>query len=105
MPACWPTRTLAGACTGPAFCTRSCRAWWPKYPEIAKRAAAVRQVVMAAVRYNGTNRYATTAPLRAAFEAHRGTAADVNLLLIAALRDAGNSGPAPCCSAPATTAA
>ncbi|UOQ97148.1 DUF3857 domain-containing protein [Hymenobacter sp. 5317J-9] len=60
-----------------------------KYPELPARAAAVRQLVMAAVRYDGTNRYSTTGSLRKAFDAHRGSSADVNLLLIAALRDAG----------------
>ena len=60
-----------------------------KYPDVAARAAAVRQVVMAAVRYDGTNRRATTGSLRKAYDAHSGTSADVNLLLIAALRDAG----------------
>ena len=60
-----------------------------KHPEVAARAAAVREAVMAAVRYNGTDRYHTTGSLRKAFDAHRGTSADVNLLLIAALRDAG----------------
>ena len=60
-----------------------------KYPDVATRTAAVRQVVMAAVRYDGTNRYATTGSLRKAYDAHHGTSADVNLLLIAALRDAG----------------
>jgi hypothetical protein len=59
-----------------------------KYPEVKDRAAAVREVVMAAVRYDGTNRYSTTGSLRRAYDAHRGTAAEVNLLLIAALRDA-----------------
>ena len=58
-------------------------------PDPAQRAAAVRQVVLAAVRYNGTNRYATDGSLRKAFDAHSGTSADVNLLLIAALRQAG----------------
>ena len=60
-----------------------------RYPDASERAAAVRALVMGAVRYDGTNRYATTASLRKAFEAHLGTAADVNLLLIAALRGAG----------------
>ncbi|GAB2704248.1 hypothetical protein GCM10011495_39050 [Hymenobacter frigidus] len=60
-----------------------------KHPEVAARAAAVREAVMAAVRYDGTDRYHTTGSLRKAFDAHRGTSADVNLLLIAALRDAG----------------
>ena len=60
-----------------------------QYPEVTARAAAVRQVVMAAVRYDGNDRLKTTGSLRKAFDAHRGTSADVNLLLIAALRDAG----------------
>jgi hypothetical protein len=60
-----------------------------KYPAQDARAAAVRQLVMAAVRYNGTNRYFSPEPLRRAYDAHLGTSADVNLLLIAALRDAG----------------
>ncbi|UOQ97147.1 DUF3857 domain-containing protein [Hymenobacter sp. 5317J-9] len=60
-----------------------------RYPAVTDRAAAVRQLVMAAVRYDGTDRYAATEPLRKAYDAHRGSAADVNLLLIAALHDAG----------------
>ena len=60
-----------------------------RYPDAAARAAAVREAVLLAVRYDGTNRYFTQAPLRKAYDAHRGTAADVNLLLLAALRDAG----------------
>ena len=60
-----------------------------KHPEIAPRVAAVREAVLAAVRYDGTDRYSAPDPLRKAFDAHRGTSADVNLLLIAALRDAG----------------
>ncbi|OGX82218.1 transglutaminase domain-containing protein [Hymenobacter coccineus] len=60
-----------------------------QYPDPAQRAAAVRQIVLAAVRYNGTNHYATDGSLRKAFDAHSGTSADVNLLLIAALRQAG----------------
>lgn len=60
-----------------------------KHPDPAARAAAVRHIVLAAVRYDGTNRYSTTGSLRKAYDAHRGTAADVNLLLIAALRGAG----------------
>jgi hypothetical protein len=60
-----------------------------KYPDVAARTAAVREVIVGAVRYDGTDRYATTASLRRAYDAHRGTSADVNLLLIAALRDAG----------------
>ncbi|WP_035564200.1 DUF3857 domain-containing protein [Hymenobacter sp. IS2118] len=60
-----------------------------QYPDLRARAAAVRQVVMAAVRYNGQNRLYAPEPLRKAFDAHRGTSADVNLLLLAALEQAG----------------
>ena len=60
-----------------------------KYPEVTARAAAVRQVVMAAVRYDGTDALYAREPLRKAFDAHRGTSAQVNLLLLGALREAG----------------
>jgi hypothetical protein len=60
-----------------------------QYPEITVRAAAIRQLVMSTVRYNGTDQYAAQEPLRKAVDTHRGTSADVNLLLIAALREAG----------------
>ena len=60
-----------------------------KYPVLPERAAAVRLLVMSAVRYDGTDRLYTTASLRKAFDARHGTSADVNLLLIAALRAAG----------------
>ena len=60
-----------------------------RYPTVPARAAAVRALVMAAVRYDGNNRYFAPEPLHKAYDAHRGTAADVNLLLIAALRYAG----------------
>ncbi len=60
-----------------------------KYPDPARRAAAVRQIILASVRYNGNNRLVTTGSLRKAYDAHSGTSADVNLLLIAALRTAG----------------
>ena len=60
-----------------------------QYPIISERAAAVRQVVMGAVRYSGHDQCFAREPLRKAVDARHGTAADVNLLLIAALRDAG----------------
>ena len=60
-----------------------------KYPEVHARAVAVRALVLGGVRYNGTDRYSTTASLRKAWDAHSGSAADVNLLLLAALRGAG----------------
>jgi hypothetical protein len=59
-----------------------------KYPDQATRAAAVRQLVMSAVRYDGSTGLYSSGPLRKAYDAHHGNAADVNLLLIAALREA-----------------
>jgi transglutaminase-like putative cysteine protease len=60
-----------------------------QYPDPAARAAAVRELVVKAVKYDGTNNYWATGSLKRSYELHRGTAADVNLLLIAALRQAG----------------
>ena len=60
-----------------------------QYPDEAARAAAVRELVLKAVKYDGTNRYRASGPLKRSYELHRGTSADVNLLLIAALRQAG----------------
>lgn len=60
-----------------------------RHPEAGARAAAVREVIKANVRYNGRNSYSADGSLRKAYDAHQGTAAEVNLLLIAALRDAG----------------
>ncbi len=74
---------------GANFLKEPMRALADKYPDPAGRAAAVRSFVLAAVRYNGTNRYATENALRRAYDAHSGTSADVNLLLLAALRAAG----------------
>ena len=74
---------------GANFLREPVRALAAKYPDSALRAAAVRAFVLATVRYNGTNRYATEGSLRKAYDAHSGTSADVNLLLIAALRTAG----------------
>ncbi|MDO7887613.1 DUF3857 domain-containing protein [Hymenobacter cheonanensis] len=60
-----------------------------QYPDPAARAAAVRELVLKSVKYDGTNRYSASGPLKKSYELHRGTSADVNLLLIAALRQAG----------------
>ena len=60
-----------------------------QYPEPAARAAAVRELVIKSVKYDGTNSYLASGPLKKSCDLHRGTAADVNLLLIAALRQAG----------------
>ncbi|QKG53263.1 transglutaminase domain-containing protein [Hymenobacter sp. BRD67] len=60
-----------------------------QYPDPAARAAAVREWVLKSVKYDGTNRYSASGPLKHSYELHRGTSADVNLLLIAALRAAG----------------
>ena len=60
-----------------------------QYPDPTARAAAVRELVLKAVKYDGSNRLFADNPLRKSFELHRGTSAEVNLLLIAALRQAG----------------
>ncbi|MGI4742354.1 MAG: DUF3857 domain-containing protein [Janthinobacterium lividum] len=60
-----------------------------QYPDPAARAAAVRELVVKAVKYDGNNRYAASGPLKRSYELHRGTSADINLLFIAALRQAG----------------
>jgi hypothetical protein len=59
-----------------------------QYPDPAARAAAVRALIVKNVKYDGNNRYMASGPLKKSYELHRGTAADVNLLLIAALRQA-----------------
>ncbi|MGI4762736.1 MAG: DUF3857 domain-containing protein [Janthinobacterium lividum] len=60
-----------------------------QYPDPAARAAAVRELVIKSVKYDGTNRYSSSGSLKKSYELHRGTSADVNLLFIAALRLAG----------------
>ena len=59
-----------------------------QYPDPAARAAAVRELVLKNVKYDGTNHRMASGPLKRSYELHRGTSADVNLLLIAALRQA-----------------
>jgi hypothetical protein len=71
------------------FLTAEVQPLLTKYPDPAARAAAVRDLVVKAVKYDGTNRYWASGLLKRSYELHRGTAADVNLLLIAALREAG----------------
>ncbi|SHL69444.1 DUF3857 domain-containing protein [Hymenobacter psychrotolerans] len=60
-----------------------------KITDPAARVAAVHDLVRKSVKYNGRDLYYSTASLRKAYDQHRGNAADVNLLLIAALREAG----------------
>jgi len=60
-----------------------------QYPDPAARAAAVRALIVKNVKYDGANRYLASGPLKKSYELHRGSAADVNLLLIAALRQVG----------------
>jgi transglutaminase-like putative cysteine protease len=71
------------------FLAEAVRPLVAQYPSPAARAAAVRELVLRSVKYDGTSRYHATVPLKKSYELHRGTAADVNLLLIAALRQAG----------------
>ncbi|UOR03989.1 DUF3857 domain-containing protein [Hymenobacter aerilatus] len=51
--------------------------------------AAVRHLVHHSVKYNDQDRLYATTTTRRAYDQHNGSAADVNLLLIGALRDAG----------------
>ncbi|MDF7810130.1 DUF3857 domain-containing protein [Hymenobacter sp. YC55] len=60
-----------------------------KEKEPAARIAAIHALVRKAVKYDGNDRFHSTSTIRKAYDQHRGTAADVNLLLIAALREAG----------------
>jgi len=60
-----------------------------QYTDPLVRAAAVRQLVLKNVKYDGTNRVVASGSLKHTWEQHRGNSADVNLLLIAALRQAG----------------
>ncbi|WP_022824035.1 DUF3857 domain-containing protein [Hymenobacter norwichensis] len=60
-----------------------------KYPVPAARAAAVLALVQRSVRYNGQQRVYASQPLRQTYEKHSGNSADVNLLLVQTLREAG----------------
>jgi len=71
------------------FLAEAVRPLVAQYPSPVARAAAVRELVLKSVKYDGTNRYHASGPLKKSYELHRGTAADANLLLIAALRQAG----------------
>jgi hypothetical protein len=55
----------------------------------AARVAAVHALVRSAVKYDGHDQLYSSGSVRKAYDQHRGNAADVNLLLIAALREAG----------------
>ena len=60
-----------------------------QYPDPLARAAAVRELVVKAVKYDGTDRAIASGSVKKSYELHRGTSADVNQLLIAALRQVG----------------
>ncbi|WP_139924335.1 DUF3857 domain-containing protein [Hymenobacter sp. DG01] len=60
-----------------------------KHPEPAQRVAAVHDLVRSAVKYNGNNGLLSSGNLRRIYDQKSGSSADVNLLLIAALREAG----------------
>jgi hypothetical protein len=55
----------------------------------AAQVAAIHSLVRKAVKYDGHNWMYSSGPVRKAYDQHRGSSADVNLLLIAALREAG----------------
>ncbi|SES93070.1 DUF3857 domain-containing protein [Hymenobacter actinosclerus] len=58
-------------------------------PDVAARAGAVRQLLLGAVVYNEVPTLYASAPPRRVLELRQGNAADLNLLLIALLRQAG----------------
>ena len=60
-----------------------------QYPDPQARAAAVRELVLKNVKHDGTSRRMASGSLKHTWEQHRGNSADVNLLLVAALRQAG----------------
>jgi len=60
-----------------------------QYPDPQARAAAVRELVLKNVKHDGTSRRMASGSLKHTWEQHRGNSADVNLLFIAALRQAG----------------
>lgn len=60
-----------------------------QHKEPAARVAAVHDLVRRAVKHNGNNGVLASGNLRRVYEQKTGSAADVNLLLIAALREAG----------------
>jgi hypothetical protein len=60
-----------------------------QHTDPAARVAAIHQLVRQSVKHNGHNSYYATSTLRHAYDQHTGNTADVNLLLIALLREAG----------------
>ena len=60
-----------------------------EHQDPAARVAAVHALVRRSVKHNGQSGLFASGPLRRAYDQKTGTAADVNLLLIAALREAG----------------
>ncbi|RTQ50650.1 DUF3857 domain-containing protein [Hymenobacter gummosus] len=65
------------------------------YPDPTARAAAVVTLVQRAVRYNGEERRYASQPVRRVLDQQRGNSAEVNLLLVRSLRDAGLAEAAP----------
>ncbi|WP_165699299.1 DUF3857 and transglutaminase domain-containing protein [Hymenobacter jejuensis] len=60
-----------------------------KATDPAAKIAAVHELVRTSLKYNGSDRIYATSTLRKALDQHSGNAADVNLLFVALLRDAG----------------
>ncbi|MBC6607123.1 DUF3857 domain-containing protein [Hymenobacter sp. BT188] len=60
-----------------------------QHSDPAARAVAVHAMVRKAVKHNGTDWMLSTGSLKHIYDQHTGNSADVNLMLIAALRDAG----------------
>ncbi|OON67360.1 DUF3857 domain-containing protein [Hymenobacter sp. CRA2] len=69
--------------------TPAAQALATQVPDPAARAAAAVALVQQAVRYNGETRMYAHTPLKRVLEQKQGTSAELNLLLIRTLRDAG----------------
>lgn len=59
-----------------------------KYPEPAERVNAIVDLAKRSIVYNGNDRLTSLEGIRKAYDQHRGSSADVNLLLIALLKEA-----------------
>lgn len=77
------------ALAAPGALSAEAKALQLKYPAPAARAAAVLALVQRTVRYNGQQRVFASQPLRRTVEKRLGNSADVNLLLVQTLREAG----------------
>ncbi|RSK35997.1 DUF3857 domain-containing protein [Hymenobacter metallilatus] len=80
---------FGGQLSRPAFLKEQMTALLAQHTEPAARVAAIHDLVRRSVKHNGSNSLYASGSVRRAYDQKTGSAADVNLLLIAALREAG----------------